>query len=68
MLVGDLHTLVYTFLYGDGLCDCIYFDTVLLRGLVCSLLRSLSTFLSSQVIICPVWGLTFMVESVILYT
>ncbi len=65
---GDLHVLVYTFLYGVRLCDCIFFDTVMHKGLVYTLYRSLSTFLSCQVKICPLWGLTYMRESVILYT
>ena len=59
MLVGDLHVLVYTFLYGVGLCDCIFFDTVVLRGLVCMCSRSLSTILSCQGHILSASGVDF---------
>ena len=53
---GDLHMLVYTFLYGVGLCDCICFDTVMHKDLV----RSLSiTFCQAlyrvKDILCPIW-------------
>ena len=53
--VGDLHMLVYTFLYGVGLCDCICFDTVVHKDLV----RSLSiTFCQAlyrvKDILCPI--------------
>ena len=52
---GDLHMLVYAFLYGVGLCDCICFDTVMHKDLV----RSLSiTFCQAlyrvKDILCPI--------------
>ena len=57
--MGDLHVLVYTFLYGVGWCDCIFFDTVVLRGLVCMCSRSLSTILSCQGHILSALGVDF---------
>ena len=52
--------LVYTFLYGVGLCDCMIFDTVMHKDLV----RSLSvTFCQAlyrvKDILCPIWRFLF---------
>jgi len=52
---GDLHMLVYTFIYGVGLCDRIIFDTVMHKGLVRSLSVTFCQALSRvKDILCPI--------------
>jgi len=52
--------LVYTFLYGVALCDCMIFDTVMHKDLVRSLSVTFCQALSRvKDILCPIWRFLF---------